>query len=114
MGDERRNFSRRGTDATVSIGTKLGQDLDSSASVLNLSVGGIRIASAADLEPGGHYRAKLSNTETWFEVAIVERIGQEYRCRIESSWEDLYEVIRQSDDLTLLVLESSHPDGEVP
>lgn len=114
MVDDRRNFSRRATDTTVSIATMQGQDLDPRARVANLSVGGIRIASSADLRPGERYRARLSKTKTWFEIAVEERIGGDYRCRIESPWEELYEVIRQSDDLTLLVLESSHTDGKMP
>ena len=114
MAEDRRIFSRRTTDTTVSISTLQGQDLDPEAHIVNLSVGGVRISSSADLRPQQHYRAKLARTETWFEIAVKERIGSEYRCRIETPWEDLYEVIRQSDDLTLLVLEASDPDGEVP
>lgn len=114
MSEDRRAFSRRTTETTISISTLEGQILDTEARIINLSVGGIRIASPAELLLQQGYRARLANTDTWFEILIIESIGAEYRCRIVTPWEDLYEVIRQSDDLTLLVLEASDPDEEIP
>lgn len=112
MSKERRNFERRKTDAFAVVATTSGQDLDSAARVINLSVNGIRLATPATLLPDHRYRVQLANTDTWFEIAVRECIGDEYRCRIESPWEDLQDVIRQSDDLTLLVLGSSEIEGD--
>lgn len=107
MSKERRNFERRKTDTFAVIGTTSGQDLDPAARVIDLSVNGIRLATPATLLPDQRYRVQLLKTDSWFEISVRERIGDEYRCRIESPWEDLQDVIRQSDDLTLLVLGSS-------
>ena len=114
MSEERRNFTRRTSDTMVSIATLEGQDLDPQARVVNLSVGGIRIATSAILIEENRYRAKLAKADIWFEISVQERRGEEYRCQIESSWEDLQDVIRQSDDLTLLVLEASESQDERP
>lgn len=110
MSKERRNFQRRKTDTIATIATTGGQDLDSAARVLNLSVNGIRLASPASLLPEHRYRVKLAKTDVWFEIVVKERVGDECRCLIESSWDDLQDVIRQSDDLTLMILGSSDTD----
>lgn len=114
MSEERRNFNRRKSDTLVSVATLEGQDLDPRARVVNLSVGGIRIATSVNLMEQSRYRAKLAKTDIWFEISVQERRGEEYRCKIESSWEDLQDVIRQSDDLTLLILEASDPQADDP
>lgn len=112
MTKERRNFGRRTTDTFATVATIGNQDLDSSARVINLSVNGLRLATPASLMSDQRYRVKLAKTNSWFEIVVQERIGDEYRCRIETSWDDLQDVIRQSDDLTLLVLASSEVDGD--
>ena len=114
MSKERRNYERRKTDTFAVVGTTSGQDLDRAARVINLSVNGIRLATPATLLPEHRYRVQLAKTAIWFEIDVQERIGDEYRCRIDSSWEELQDVIRQSDDLTLLVLGSSEIEEEDP
>ncbi|SDG45968.1 MULTISPECIES: PilZ domain-containing protein [Thalassobaculum] len=112
MSKERRNFERRKTDTFATVATIGGQDLDTAARVLNLSVDGIRLATPAALVPEHRYRVKLAKTDSWFEIVVRERVGDECRCRIESSWDDLQDVIRQSDDLTLLLLGSSDTEED--
>ncbi|WPZ34337.1 hypothetical protein T8K17_24280 [Thalassobaculum sp. OXR-137] len=107
MSKDRRIFERRKTETLATVGTVEGQDLDPAARVVDLSVNGTRIASTAELQVHNRYRVKLAKTEAWFDIVVCERMGGEYRCRIETSWDDLQDVIRQSDDLTLLVLRSS-------
>ena len=107
MSKERRNFERRKTDTFAVVAATSGQCLDSAAKVLDLSVNGIRLATPAPLQSDHRYRVQLAKTDTWFEIEVRERIGDQYRCSIETSWEELQDVIRQSDDLTLLVLGSS-------
>jgi|GEM_PF-5017698 len=112
MTDERRSFLRRATNTRAAVETMSGQLLDEAAGVINLSIAGARIASRAELVAGAHYRLRLEGTNTWFEISVQERIDGEYRCKIETPWDDLHDVIRQSDDLTLLVLESTDPEEE--
>lgn len=110
---ERRDYQRRSTAIKTTLETMAGQLLTEDARVLNVSVNGARIETPADLAVGGRYRVKLEGTTIPFEVSIHERVGSEYRCQIETAWDDLHDVIRQSDDLTLLVLESSDvPKGQ--
>ena len=106
---ERRDFQRRVTAIKTNLETVTGQSLVEEAQVLNLSVNGARIETNADLTVGGRYRLKLEGTTIPFEISILERNGSQYRCQIETAWDDLHDVIRQSDDLTLLVLDSSEP-----
>lgn len=110
MSEERRSYLRRRTNAAVAIETTSGESLDEDARVLNLSIAGARIATSKDLDVGQSYRLKLAQTDAWIDISVKERVDGEYRCVIETSWDDLQDVIRQSDDLTLLVLESSEPD----
>ena len=115
MSKDRRHFERRQTDTWAALATAEGQDLDAKARVLDLSVNGIRLSTAATLIPDNRYRVKLANTDTWFDILVLvhDRESEQYRCRIETSWDDLQEVIHQSDDLLLLVLGSS-TDGKSP
>lgn len=112
MSKERRNFERRKTDTFAMVATTSGQDLDPAAKVIDLSVNGIRLATPATLLPDQRYRVQLAKTDTWFQIEVRERVGDQYRCRIETPWDDLQDVIRQSDDLTLLVLGSSEIEGD--
>lgn len=112
MNQDRRSFERRETEVSAIVAAPKGEVLDASARVLNLSVGGVRLASGAELAEGGRYSLKLEDTETWFEVSVIERVDGSYRCKIETDWDDLHDVIRQSDDLTLLILHSS--ENEAP
>ena len=112
MSKERRNFERRTTDTLATVATIGNHDLDTAARVINLSVNGLRLATPATLLIEQQYRVKLAKTNGWFEIVVQERIGDEYRCRIETPWDDLQDVIRQSDDLTLLVLASSEIDED--
>jgi hypothetical protein len=107
MTEDRRSFARRDTDITAAIETAAGESLDPQARVLNLSIAGARLASGADLAQGIRYRIKLAGTRAWIEVSVQERVGDEYRCLIETPWDDLHDAIRESDDLMLLVLDSS-------
>ncbi|MDF1791869.1 MAG: PilZ domain-containing protein [Thalassobaculaceae bacterium] len=112
MSEERRNFSRRRTETLAAISTVEGQDLDTQARVVDLSVNGVRLATSAVLQGETRYRVKLAQTSVLVEFVVRERIGDEYRCQFETPWEDLHDVIRQSDDLTLLVLEASHSEED--
>lgn len=114
MSKERRNFERRKTAILAAVETADGQVLDPTAGVLDLSVNGLKLTTSAGLEADTCYRAKLAKTDDWFEFVVRQRDGNAYHCRIETPWEDLYEVIRQSDDLTLLVLGSSAIDDSQP
>lgn len=111
MSDERRNFLRRETKTQAVLETRDGTRLDAAAEILNLSIAGARMATPADLVVGEIYRVMLTGTSDWFDIQVQERIGQEYRCRFETPWDELQDVIRQSDDMVLLVLESSDPEA---
>lgn len=112
MNRDRRVFKRRKTEASAIVATTEGQELDSAARVVDLSVNGIRIETAALLHTDSRYRVKLAETDAWFDVVVLERVDDTYRCQIDSDWHELEDVIRQSDDLTLLVLESSEPEDD--
>ena len=109
MSKDRRKFDRRQTDTWAALATSEGQDLDAKARVLDLSVNGIRLSTDASLVPENRYRVKLADTDTWFDILVLthDRASGQFRCRIETPWDELQEVIRQSDDLLLLVLGSS-------
>ncbi len=106
---ERRGFIRRQTATKTRLETMTGQSLADAAIVADLSVNGARIETTAELVVGSLYRLVLEGTSTPFEVEILDKTGNQYRCLIKTSCANLNDVIRESDDLTLLLLEQNEP-----
>jgi len=98
---ERRQFQRRRTLTLVRVESLDGHLIDDAAKALNISFGGIRICTEADLETGEHYavKLKLDGTNAFFEVEVLEKIGTRYRCRVLTEDERFDDIIRQHDDL---------------
>ncbi|MCR9255713.1 MAG: PilZ domain-containing protein [Alphaproteobacteria bacterium] len=109
MSEDRRRFERRATQTNVRIESLKGDVLDESADAENISVGGIRLKTGANLVKGAHYlvKLKLAGTDSFFDVEVLAQNGDSYRCRVETEDERFDDIIRQHDDLALLALGST-------
>lgn len=111
---EKRQFERRQSRFRIRVETVNGAAIDEDASISEVSIGGFRLETDSSLDVGACYCAELFayGRKEALTFSVLEKADVYYRCEIQTMGDELFKAVELSDDLSLLAIKASRPDGE--
>ena len=102
---DRRDFERRPVLIRATLGTPEGEIIADPVDVVDVSLGGLRFCTDAQVTDGGRYTLKFPTMDKPVGIELISSEDGTYRCRItlDTNPQDLI----QNDDFSILLLRAS-------